>query len=80
MNLNKLITFVLVILGITFSNSTVAKDYSNKQFTLFDYQLEISKDFRKEIKLLDSYLRDVEVTDTKVKDKLKIKSQSNSMF
>ena len=71
MKLNKLTSVILVIIGLTLTNITSAKDYSNKQFTLFNYQFEISKDFRKEIKLLDSYLRDVDVVDTKVKDKLK---------
>jgi len=51
-------TLLLIAFLIT---AGTARDYKDKQFGLFRYELSLSKDFEKELKPLKSYLQDIEL-------------------
>lgn len=59
----------LLIVFMLLSTST-AKDYKDKQFGLFRYELNISKDFEKEMKPLKDYIEGIELPTEPKKEKL----------
>ncbi|MFP4041777.1 MAG: hypothetical protein ACLFT6_03350, partial [Bacteroidales bacterium] len=63
--------YILIIIALLFVQVASAQNYSNKQFALINYKLEISKEFRKDLKPLKSFIKGAEVHNKDAKDKLK---------
>ncbi|MGM0551833.1 MAG: hypothetical protein ACQESW_12185 [Bacteroidota bacterium] len=61
-------SLLLVLLLLT---AGTAKDYKDKQFGLFRFNLSISKDFEKEMKPLEDYIENIELPTEVKKKKLK---------
>lgn len=68
MTMKYLSTLLIVLLLLT---AGTAKDYKDKQFGLFRYELSISRDFEKEMKPLDDYIEGIETPTEVKKEKLK---------
>lgn len=69
--MNKPEKYILVIIVLLFVHVANAQNYANKQFALINYNLEISKDFRKDLKPLQSFIKNADVHNKDAKDKLK---------
>ncbi|MFO8235966.1 MAG: hypothetical protein R6U04_11245 [Bacteroidales bacterium] len=63
--------YFLIFIFILFNQALNAQNYANKQFALINYNLEISKEFRKDLKPLNSFIKSAEVHNKKAENKLK---------
>ena len=67
MSTKRSILFFLITLLVT---NISAQNIKNKQFTLFNYNLNISKDFVEEISKLESFIDDIKTYNDPGNDKL----------
>jgi hypothetical protein len=63
--------YYLIILFALFSIVTNAQNIKNKQFSLFSYNLDISKDFESEIQSLESFIDNIKTYNDLGNEKLK---------
>ena len=62
---------LLFIVGLLISQLTYGRDYTDRQFAMFDIEFSISKDFREEMEAIEDYIDGLADFQNRTKDALK---------